>query len=159
MRYLKYLLIIFLSFNSFAISFFNNDFKVNVEEIGKNRHKVYNINYTKEEIKVEILEPKINKGEIYTYKNNEKYIYYPKLKQTVKQSYVNEDNDIILALDILKKIDKTTVIEDKKYIVEKDKIKRIESKLYTIYFEYKDNKISEIKLKGSEDEIIYKWKY
>ncbi|WP_156285997.1 hypothetical protein [Oceanivirga salmonicida] len=159
MRFLKYVIIIFLSLNSFAVDFFNKDFTAQIEETGKKYHKKYNIDYKKNKIRVEILEPKVNKGEIYTYTDSEKYVYYPKLKQTVKQSYVNEDNDIILALKTLQKIDKTVVKDGRKYIVENKKIKRIESELYKIYFEYKNNKISSIKFVSDEEEINYIWKY
>ncbi len=159
MRLLKYLFVIFISLNSFSVNFLNKDFTAQVEEKGRKHYKKYNVKYTKDEIRVEILEPKINKGEIYTYTDNEKYVYYPKLNQTVKQSYVNEDNDIILALKTLRKIDKTTVKDNRKYIIENGEIKRIESDLYKIIFKYKDNKISNIKFISDEEEINYIWKY
>lgn len=159
MKKIKYLFLL-VSLNSFGLSFFNNDFKATITEKSNQGIKEYTINYKPNKIVVEILSPEINKGEIYTYENNTKKIYYPILDEVVEQEYINEDNDIILSLATLKDIKKTTVKDNKEYIVEDDKIKKIISSNYIILFKYnKDNKISNIIFENFENIREYEWKY
>ena len=51
----------------------------------------------------EILSPEINKGEIYVYSGNEKFVYYPLLEQTISQKIDEDENFIIKVIKDLKK--------------------------------------------------------
>lgn len=150
----KFLIILISSFN-FA-NFLNQDFKVKITE----NDKEYILKYENDNFEIEILKPNINKGERYIYKDNTKYIYYPKYDQTVKQNFTNEDNDIVYILKNMKKINKTTVINNKKYIVENGNIVSIKDKNYTIDIEYnKKNMPSKIILNKGNDKKEYLWTY
>ncbi|VWL85250.1 hypothetical protein [Oceanivirga miroungae] len=159
MNKLKYLIFL-VSLNAFSLSFFNNDFKATIKETNIKGIKEYTIDYTPNKIIVEIISSGVNKGEIYTYKNNKKSIYYPIIDEVVEQEYANEDNDIILALATLKDIEKTTEKDEKKYIVENDKIKKIVAKNYVIIFSYdKEDRIEKILFDNYNELREYEWKY
>lgn len=157
----KYIIAFLIGINSFAIGFVNEKFNSSVTEISQNGEKRYNIQYDPNgDIKIEVTFPEINKGEIYTYKNGKKYIYYPKLKQTVEQSLVNQDSDIIAILQNMKKITKTQTINDKKYIVDNGNVVKILAKDYEIIFKYNGNKKPVYTIfKGKNQKVEYTWKY
>lgn len=117
--------------------------------------------YKPDEIKLVMNYPTVNKGEIYTYKNNKKYIYYPLLEQTVEQEFVNEDIDFFNILNKIKDIKKTQIIDGKKYIVKNDKLEKIESSDYTVKFTYnKNNMPSKVVFDSKNyDKVEFEWKY
>ena len=118
------------------------------------------MNYNPKKIRIEILSPEINKGEIYTYENNKKYIYYPILDQTVEQTFSSTDSDIIKIIEDIKNINKTVEKNGKKYIVENGLVKSIASNNYKLNVYYDNQKRpNKIILKYSNEVVEYLWKY
>ncbi len=60
----------------------------------------------------EIVSPEINKGEIYVYSGNEKFIYYPLLEQTISQKIDEDENFIIKVIKDLKKPKNLTILKE-----------------------------------------------
>lgn len=154
------ILILFFGINVFALDFFNSEFKTTITEKSAQGIKKYTLDYSRDKIVVEILSPKVNKGEIYTYENNKKRIFYPILNEEVEQDYASEDNDIVLALSTLKDIKKSTVKDGKEYIVVNNRIEKILGPDYKIEFMYnKKNMISKIIARYYDDIREYEWNY
>ena len=158
----KILCLIFLQFNIFAIGFVDKNFVANITEISKNKTKEYNINYTKDKVILEVLKPELNKGEIYTYTNDKKYIYYSSLNQTVEQSLSAVEGDLVLILKEMQKIkeNKDVVIANKKYIISDNKIMKIVGDGFVVSFDYnKNNMPTKIKFISDNGNVEYLWKY
>lgn len=157
----KIIIFLILQINAFSIGFLNKQFNANIVETSKNSKKEYLLVYKPDEIKLVMNYPTVNKGEIYTYKNNKKYIYYPLLEQTVEQEFVNEDIDFFNILNKIKDIKKTQIINGKKYIVKNDKLEKIESSDYTVKFTYnKNNMPSKVVFDSKNyDKVEFEWKY
>ena len=156
---MKKLIILMLSSFSFS-NIFNQSFNVNITEKAKKYKKEYVMNYNPKKIRIEILSPEINKGEIYTYENNKKYIYYPILDQTVEQTFSSTDSDIIKIIEDIKNINKTVEKNGKKYIVENGLVKSIASNNYKLNVYYDNQKRpNKIILKYSNEVVEYLWKY
>lgn len=154
----KYLLILFFSIISFS-NFLSTSFNARIHEISGNREKVYLLKYSPNFIEVKVEFPNTNKGEIYTYKNGEKYIYFPKLKQTVEQSISNSDNDLFKMLNEMKKINKSCTKNNKTYYVKNGKIEKISTKTYTVNFEYVNEKPRKITIVSGKDHVEFLWTY
>ena len=154
----KYLLILFFSIISFS-NFLSTSFNARIHEISGNREKVYLLKYSPNFIEVEVEFPNTNKGEIYTYKNGKKYIYFPKLKQTVEQSISNSDNDLFKMLNEMKKINKSCTKNNKTYYVKNGKIEKISTKTYTVNFEYVNEKPRKITIVSGKDHVEFLWTY
>lgn len=158
----KILCLIFLQFNIFAIGFVDKNFVANITEISKNKTKEYNINYTKDKVVLEVLKPELNKGEIYTYTNDKKYIYYSSLNQTVEQSLSAVEGDLVLILKEIQKIkeNKDVVIANKKYIISNNKIMKIVGDGFVVRFYYnKNNMPTTIRFISENGNVEYIWKY
>lgn len=156
---MKKLIILMLSSFSFS-NIFNQSFNVNITEKAKKYKKEYVMNYNPKKIRIEILSPEINKGEIYTYENDKKYIYYPILDQTVEQTFSSTDSDIIKIIEDIKNINKTVEKNGKKYIVENGLVKSIASNNYKLNIYYDNQKRpNKIILKYSNEVVEYLWKY
>ncbi len=158
----KILCLIFLQFNIFAIGFVDKNFVANITEISKNKTKEYNINYTKDKVVLEVLKPELNKGEIYTYTNDKKYIYYSSLNQTVEQSLSAVEGDLVLILKEMQKIkeNKDVVIANKKYIISNNKIMKIVGDGFVVRFYYnKNNMPTTIRFISENGNVEYIWKY
>lgn len=158
----KILCLIFLQFNIFAIGFVDKNFVANITEISKNKTKEYNINYTKDKVVLEVLKPELNKGEIYTYTNDKKYIYYSSLNQTVEQSLSAVEGDLVLILKEMQKIkeNKDVVIANKKYIISNNKIMKIIGDGFVVRFYYnKNNMPTTIRFISENGNVEYIWKY
>ena len=54
--------------------------------------------------RLQITAPSVNKGEIYTFTGNSKTIYYPSLKQTVKQKIQKDEANILGVFNKLSKL-------------------------------------------------------
>lgn len=158
----KILCLIFLQFNIFAIGFVDKKFVANITEISKNKTKEYNINYTKDKVVLEVLKPELNKGEIYTYTNDKKYIYYSSLNQTVEQSLSAVEGDLVLILKEMQKIkeNRDVVIANKKYIISNNKIMKIVGDGFVVRFYYnKNNMPTTIRFISENGNVEYIWKY
>lgn len=134
------LVLILLSNMSFSkiFNFLQTDFKAQVLEKSyinnKNKEKEYDLSYTKEKLELKILKPSINKGEIYTFTKNKKFLYSPLLKQKVEQSLSNHDESLYSILSDMAKLEKKEnhVIKDKKYVFKEGKLVNIIAKDYKI---------------------------
>ena len=158
----KILCLIFLQLNIFAIGFVDKNFVANITEISKNKTKEYNINYTKDKVVLEVLKPELNKGEIYTYTNDKKYIYYSSLNQTIEQSLSAVEGDLVLILKEMQKIkeNKDVVIANKKYIISNNKIMKIVGDGFVVRFYYnKNNMPTTIRFISENGNVEYIWKY
>ena len=85
MKKIILLCLILFSVITFSKNFWEkSDFTVNVTENTKinntTKVKSYVMSYNVGTLKLVITEPKINKGEEYTFKGNSKTVYYPSLK-------------------------------------------------------------------------------
>lgn len=154
----KGLSILILSTISFS-NFLNSSFSAKIYEKSRTQTKEYNLKYTPNKIRVEVEFPKTNKGEIYTYENGKKHIYYPRLNQTVEQSISNSDNDIFNLLEEMKKITKTSKVGNKLYIVKNKKIVNIKSMNYDAKIKYIGDKPSYILVETSSEKVEFIWKY
>ncbi|MBE2990180.1 hypothetical protein IMK14_06010, partial [Sneathia sp. DSM 16630] len=110
----KYLVCFLISSFTMA-NFLNTSFRAKILERSNRTEKEYVLQYKPNNIKVEVLFPSTNKGEIYTYKQGKKYIYYPKLNQTVEQTLSNSSNDIFKLLGEMRGINKSTRKGNKEY--------------------------------------------
>ena len=158
----KIIFLIFLQFNIFAIGFVDKDFVANITQISKNKIKEYNINYKKDKVVLEVLKPELNKGEIYTYIKDKKYIYYSSFNQTVEQNLSDFEGDLILILKEMQKIkeNKDVVIANKKYIISDNKIMKIVGDGFAVSFDYnKNNMPTKIKFISDNGNVEYLWKY
>lgn len=122
-------------------------------------NKEYAINYTPKRIKVEVLAPKLNKGEIYTYEKGKKYVYYPKFKKIVEQTISNSNNDIFKMLEEMRKINKTTKIGKRIYNVKNGNIVSVVEGEYRADISYIGNKPSKIVIKEGNRKVEILWKY
>lgn len=110
------LVLILLSNMSFSkiFNFLQTDFKAQVLEKSyinnKNKEKEYDLSYTKEKLELKILKPSINKGEIYTFTKNKKFLYSPLLKQKVEQSLSNHDESLYSILSDMAKLEKKKIM-------------------------------------------------
>ena len=111
------------------------------------KNKVYDVSYSPSKMELKVLEPALNKGEIYTYSKSGKTLYSPKLKQTVKQSITGQDESIYSILSELSSLETATTQNKghKKYIFENSILRKIEAKDYTVEFEnFSNNKPTNI---------------
>lgn len=154
----KFLSILILSTISFS-NFLNTNFSAKIYEKNKSQTKEYSLKYTPNKIRVQVEFPKINKGEVYTYENGKKYIYYPRLKQTVEQSISNSDNDIFKLLEEMKKISKTSKVGNKVYTVENKKIVNIKAMNYNANIKYNGQMPSYILVTNGNEKVEFIWKY
>lgn len=155
-------LIFFVQFNLFSIGFVNKNFNAVVTEISKDKLKEYKVTYTQDKITLEILKPNLNKGEIYTYSGNKKYIYYKSLNQVVEQTLTNSDSDIIFILKEIRNIkqNKNLVINNKKFLIFDNNVQKIIGKGYEVNFKYNNNKMPDkITVKSDNGNIEFLWKY
>jgi len=94
------LLFLLVSVFSFSKDFWEkSSFTVNVTEDaninGTRRSKSYVMAYNSGTMKLTITAPSMNKGEVYTFSESKKTIYYPKLKQTVTQKVEKSEANIL----------------------------------------------------------------
>lgn len=61
----------------------------------------------------EILSPKINFGETYTYNGNKKKVYYPMLKESFYETITEDENYILQAIKAIKQGNKNYTLEKK----------------------------------------------
>lgn len=139
----KLFIILFFTFSILGYSkeFWEKEsFNVNVTEKskinGKNRFKSYVMEYKGETLKLTIVSPDINKGEIYTFSGDEKRIYYPKLNQSVVQKIREKEISIFNVLNLLKKIEdkKTKKVDNNTFVFQKGILTEIKGKEYKIEF-------------------------
>jgi hypothetical protein len=107
----KKLVAIFLLISVFSFSkdfWEKRNFTANVSESltinGSKKTKRYIMSYHNGTMKLQITAPSINKGEIYTFTGNSKTIYYPSLKQTVKQKIQKDEANILGVFNKLSKL-------------------------------------------------------
>lgn len=98
-----------VSIVSYSKDFWEKDtFTVSVTETLKinksSKVKKYTMTYDNGTLKLVISSPTINKGEIYTFTQNKKTIYYPSLKQTVTQTLNEDEANILSLLNKIRKI-------------------------------------------------------
>lgn len=167
----KIVVYIFMIFSilSFSKDFWEKDeFVVNVVEKRtinkKNRKKEYIMNYKDGKMVLTIIKPDINKGEVYTFSENEKTIYYPTLKQTIKQEIKEDEINLLRIFNLLKNIKAKKSFETNKnnYIFEKEALKEISGNDYSVKFSnYKKHEEysypSKIDLNYSNIEINYEF--
>ncbi|WP_068267929.1 hypothetical protein [Caviibacter abscessus] len=148
--------------NVFSIGFVNKNFNAVITETTKNKVKEYKIKYTQDKITLEVLKPDLNKGEIYTYFGNKKYIYYKLLDQTVEQTLTSVDSDIIFILKEIRSIkeNKNVVINNKQFFVSDNNVQKIVGKGYEVEFKYNKDKMPEkITVKSDNGNTEFVWKY
>ena len=143
-----------------------SNFTVNVTENTKinntTKVKSYVMSYNVGTLKLVITEPKINKGEEYTFKGNSKTVYYPSLKQTVTQKIQNGETTI---LNIFNKLRTITVTNTQTkngdvFTFQNNLLTEIKSNGYTAKFsEYKStmgyNYPTKISIKSGSNIINY----
>ncbi|CAM3160429.1 hypothetical protein [Streptobacillus ratti] len=134
-----------------TFDFLQKNFNAEITEFSeinnKKKKKIYNLEYMPNTVKFEVLEPKLNKGEIITYSNGKKTLYSPKLKQTIEQKLSFDDTSLYSILEELSNMDKNTTYEAKnrKYIFENKVLVKIIADKYVINFsEYIDKKPQKI---------------
>ena len=103
------LLFMLISVFSFSKDFWEKSkFTVNVtENIRANKStktKKYVMTYSSGTLKINMTYPTVNKGEIYTFTENNKTIYYPSLKQTVTQKLQEDESNILSVFNKLNKL-------------------------------------------------------
>ena len=126
------------------------------------KNKVYDVSYSPSKMELKVLEPALNKGEIYTYSKSGKTLYSPKLKQTVKQSITGQDESIYSILSELSSLETATTQNKghKKYIFENSILRKIEAKDYTVEFEnFSNNKPTNIRFISESIKIDYQLSY
>lgn len=170
MKKIIFIVLLMLSSFSFSKNFFEKDkFFVNVTEISKknrkNKIRNYEMEYDNGTLNIYIKSPEINKGEIYTFKKNEKIVYYPTLKQTVVQKIKKEEESLLNIINMLKKIEmyKNHNRNGNSFIFENNKLVEIKNNNYIINFnDYKNEKgylyPSKIYLKSKGIQIDYELK-
>lgn len=140
---IKYIFLIGLIFSNLSFSevfWKKNNFIVNVNETttvnNRNKSKSYNLTYNNNEIKMEVLSPNANKGEVYTITKNQKTIYYPRLNQTVTQSLDENEYSLLEILNDLKKLKGTSTqtLNGKNYIFSNNQLIEIKNNDYIIKF-------------------------
>lgn len=109
MKKIILLCLMIFSVMTFSKNFWEkSNFTVNVTENAKinntTKVKSYVMSYNVGTLKLVITEPKINKGEEYTFKGNSKTVYYPSLKQTVTQKIQNGETTILNIFNKLRTI-------------------------------------------------------
>ena len=164
-------IIMFLTlFSSLTFSkvfpYLDGNFKANVIENSVinnvKKNKVYDVSYSPSKMELKVLEPALNKGEIYTYSKSGKTLYSPKLKQTVKQSITGQDESIYSILSELSSLETATTQNKgyKKYIFENSILRKIEAKDYTVEFEnFSNNKPTNIRFISKSIKIDYQLSY
>lgn len=156
----KLLISLFLSLNAFSIGFANKSFTATISETGKDYKREYKLEYTPKKVVMTIISPEINKGEIYTYEDDKKYIYYPAFNQTVEQTLPNEDSDMINLIKQVQNVTKTSTIDGASYVVENNRLLSVSKNGYFAEFKYNtDNMPTYILLSGNGIKTEYVWKY
>lgn len=139
----KIILTMFLLISMFTFSkefWEKGDFTVNVtEELKANnstKTKKYIMNYGNGAMKLTIISPTVNKGEVYTFKGSTKTIYYPSLKQTVTQKLQPNEANILSVFNKLKTLTtkKTQTKNGDVFTFSNDKLVSIKSNGYTVNF-------------------------
>lgn len=141
-------------------------FTVNVTETLKanksSKIKKYTMTYDKGTLKLVISSPTINKGEIYTFTESKKTIYYPSLKQTVTQKLNEDEANILSLLNKIKRIKekKEQTIDGDKFKFSNEWLTVVESKGYVANFsdyvssgDYKYP--TKISIKTGNSQIVY----
>ncbi|WP_392445085.1 hypothetical protein ACF3OF_05190 [Sneathia vaginalis] len=154
----KYLVCFLISSFTMA-NFLNTSFIAKILERSNRTEKEYVLQYKPNNIKVEVLFPSTNKGEIYTYKQGKKYIYYPKLNQTVEQTLSNSSNDIFKLLSEMRGINKSTRKGNKEYIVKNGNITKIICGSLVINVTYINNMPIKINIQDGKEKVEYLWSY
>lgn len=163
----KLLILLFFNILTFSnYNFLNESFTATLKEISNinksKKEKEYILRYSKDKVELEVLKPKLNAGEIYTYTKNKKTIYIPLLKQTTTQSISKQDASIYAILNELKDLTlkENQVKNSKEYKFENGILKEIIAKDYIIKFiKYENNKPIEISFSSSGIEVYYYIKY
>jgi outer membrane lipoprotein-sorting protein len=118
---MKRFLMLFLVMGTFV--FGNSLSKINTLEakvtektyINKNsKEKVYKFQMKyPDKVYKEMLSPKINLGETYTYNGNKKRVYYPMLKESFFETITEDENYILQAIKAIKQGNKNYTLEKK----------------------------------------------
>jgi hypothetical protein len=156
-----------VSIVSYSKDFWEKDtFTVSVTETLKinksSKVKKYTMTYDNGTLKLVISSPTINKGEIYTFTQNKKTIYYPSLKQTVTQTLNEDEANILSLLNKIRKIKNKNnqTINGDNFKFSKEWLTSVESKGYTAnfsdYISSGDYKYpTKISIKDGNSQIIY----
>ena len=162
MKKIILLCLMIFSVMTFSKNFWEkSNFTVNVTENTKinntTKVKSYVMSYNVGTLKLVITEPKINKGEEYTFKGNSKTVYYPSLKQTVTQKIQNGETTI---LNIFNKLRTITITNTQTKNGDMFTLIEIKSNGYTAKFsEYKSamgyNYPTKISIKSGNNTINY----
>ncbi len=167
MKKIILLCLMLFSVMAFSKNFWEkSNFTVNVTENAKinntTKVKSYVMSYNVGTLKLVITEPKINKGEEYTFKGNSKTVYYPSLKQTVTQKIQNGETTI---LNIFNKLRTITVTNTQTkngdvFTFQNNLLTEIKSNGYTAKFsEYQSamgyNYPTKISIKAGSNTINY----
>ncbi|WP_066899965.1 hypothetical protein [Streptobacillus notomytis] len=159
------ILLISLTFSK-TFDFLQQNFNAEITEFSeinnKKKKKIYNLEYKPNIVKFEVLEPKLNSGEIITYSSGKKTLYSPKLKQTIEQKLSFDDTSLYSILEELSNMDQNSTYEvkNKKYIFENKVLVEIIADKYKIKFrEYIDNKPRRIQYVSNYANFEYLIKY
>lgn len=100
---------------------------------GEKKTKVYNIEYVEPDyLRKEIISPTINKGEIFQYENNKRYIYIPLFDEVTEDGNVDEVNNFLSIIKDLKNKDINDENFSKNYY--QKKVKKVKYKdIYEIH--------------------------
>ena len=168
MSKLVILMTIFISVFSFSKDFWEKrNFTVNVTEDvtinGQRRTKRYIMSYNSGTLKLQITAPSVNRGEIYTFSGSTKTVYYPSLKQTVKQKVEKDEANILAVFNKIARINgkKTQTKNGDTFHFSGNWLTSITSRGYTVNFS--DYKLSngyyfptKISVKDGNSQVIYR---
>lgn len=130
---------------------------------GEKRDREYTIKYIAPDyLRKEVILPKINKGEIYQYENQKRYVYIPLFNEVTEESGKDEFDNFLTIINELKRKDSTDKVFSQNYYNKKivelkfqntysikiKKFKEVDNYLLPIDLEIYDGKvkISNIKL-------------
>lgn len=126
--------------------------KENTKLNGDNIYKEYTIKYIASDyLRKEVILPKINKGEIYQYENNKRFVYIPLFNEVNEESGKDEFNNFLTILNELKDKDLKKIKELKLkdgYLIKIVKFKNINNFLLPVKLDIYDGtmKISSLEL-------------
>ena len=159
---------VLISVFSFSKDFWEKrNFTVNVTEDatinGQSRSKRYIMSYNSGTLKLQITAPNVNRGEIYTFSGSTKTVYYPSLKQTVKQKVEKDEANILAVFNKISRISgkKTQTKNGDTFHFSGNWLTSISSRGYTVNFS--DYKLSngyyfptKISVKDGSSQVIYR---
>lgn len=162
------LLFLMISVFSFSKDFWEKkNFTTSVTEtVTANRtskSKSYTMNYNNGTLKLTIISPNVNKGEVYTFSGGKKTIYYPKLKQTVTQKILEDEANILSVFNKLSSLNtkKTQTKNGDTFVFSNSVLTSIKSKGYTVNFsgyrkagEY--SYPTQITVKDGNSQVVYR---